>query len=152
TLRRMTEHPEHHEAKESPDVRFDPGSIPMGLVGLFALIIGLGVWQFATLAPKEKDFPSDTIDVALCGEKVCVYNPTNEIVDVFQVSVQRLSGSYAYTDRNLKPKSIRSISLHRLRNSSGKKLDMSEAGECRVRLQYWRGQDEENVFRYCRGF
>lgn len=124
----------------------------MGLIGLMALVIGLGVWQFASLAPKDSEFISDVVDMAIQGNDVMVYNPTRELVDVYEVSVQRLSGNYSFTGRNLKPRSIKRIPLKRLQKSGGKRLDMTEEGECRVRLQYWRGQDKEELFRYCRGF
>jgi hypothetical protein len=147
----MREHP-GHEISEAQETHFNPGGIPMGLIGLMVLIIGLGVWQFISLAPTEKDFPSDVVDMAVRGEGVVVYNPTYEIVDVYQVTIQRLSGSYSYTDRNLRPRSSRRISFGKFRAAGGRKVDMSEAGECRVRLEYWRGQEKADIFRYCRGF
>lgn len=147
----MKEHP-GHEIAEAQETRFNPGGIPMGLIGMMVLIIGLGVWQFISLAPKDKDFPSDVVDMAVRGNAVVVYNPTHEIVDVYQVTIQRLSGSYSYTDRNLRPRSTRRIAFGKFRASSGRKVDMSEEGECRIRLEYWRAQEKTDVFHYCRGF
>jgi hypothetical protein len=148
----MDEHRRTTETSQIDETRFEPGGVPMGLVALMALIVGLGVWQFASLAPNEAEFVSDVVDVAIRGNDVIVYNPTHEIVDVYEVSIQRLSGSYSYTGRNLKPRSIRKISMKRLKKAGGQSLNMDEEGECRVRLQYWRGQEKEEFFRYCRGF
>jgi hypothetical protein len=147
----MKEHP-GHEIAEVQETKYAVGGIPMGVIGILALIIGLGVWQFASLAPKDKDFPSDVVDMAVHDNGVVVYNPTHEIVDVYQVTIQRLSGSYSYTDRNLRPQSSRRISFGKFRAPGGRKVDMREAGDCRVRLEYWRGQEKSDIFRYCRGF
>ena len=144
---------EHHRTADTAPIeetRF--GGVPMGLVALMALIIGLGVWQFASLAPNDREFPSDVVDMAIRGDHVVIFNPTHEIVDVFEVSIQRLSGSYSFMGRNLKPRSIRKISLKKLKKAGGVALDMKEEGECRIRLQYWRGQEKDDIFRYCRGF
>jgi hypothetical protein len=143
---------DRRELSEPQELRYDAAGMPLGLIVFLVTVIILGVWQFVTLAPKEKDFPSDQVDVAVRGGRVVVYNPTNEIVDVFQVTIQRLSGSYSFTDRNLRPKSSRRISLRKLRKAGGQKYNPSEGGECRLRLEYWRGEDYQDVFRYCRGF
>jgi hypothetical protein len=131
--------------------RVQPGAA-IGILALMSLVVGLVVWQFSSLAPNDKDYPSDTVDMVVRGKEVVVYNPTAEVLDVYQITVQRLSGSYMFQGRNLKPDSIRRIALRKLRKPDGKALDMSEEGECRVRLEYWRGQDKEDLFRYCRGF
>jgi hypothetical protein len=144
---------EHRRAADAtPAEESGVGGIPMGLIALMALIVGLGVWQFASLAPDEREFPSDVVDMAIRGEHVVVFNPTPEILDVYEVSIQRLSGSYSFTGRNLRPRSIKKIALKKLKKAGGVSLDMKEEGECRVRLQYWRGQERDDLFRYCRGF
>lgn len=134
------------------ETRFEPGGFPTGLAALLAVVIGLGIWQFASLSPDEREYPSEVVDMAIRGNDVIVYNPTYELVDVYEVSIQRLSGTYSYTGRNLRPRSIRKVALKHLKKPGGQPLNMNEEGECRIRLQYWRGQDKEDVFRYCRGF
>lgn len=140
--------PETSQIQES---RFQPGAA-VGIIALMALVVGLVVWQFSSLVPNDKEFPSDTVDMVVRGSEVVVYNPTAEILDVYQITVQRLSGSYSFQGRNLKPDSIRKIAFRKLRKADGTRLNMEEEGECRIRLEYWRGQEKEDLFRYCRGF
>lgn len=125
----------------------------MGLVGILVLIIGLAVWQFGTMIPRETSFPSDEVDVAIRGNSLVVFNPTRSVIDIYQVTIQRLSGSYSYFGRNLRPVSSRSISLRSLRKANGQRYDPKEDGECRIQLEYWRGTEKAGpYFRYCRGF
>jgi len=138
-------------ADDLPDLRSDP-SISWPLVLLVLVMMGLVLWQFASILKPEEDFPTDHIDMAIRGDDIIVYNPTNELVSVFQVSVLRLTGTYTYTDRNLRPKSTRRVRLRNLRKADGTKYDPSQEGECRMRLEYWLGEDKETISRYCRGF
>lgn len=125
----------------------------MGLVGVMVLIAGLAIWQFATLVPKDVDFPSNDVDVSIQGNDILVYNPTRGVLDIYQVTIQRLSGSYTYVGRNLKPRSIKRLGLKSLRKADGKRYDPNEDGECRLGLEFWRGTEHEGpFFRYCRGF
>ena len=125
----------------------------MGLVGVMVLIAGLAIWQFATLVPKDVDFPSNDVDVSIQGNDILVYNPTRGVLDIYQVTIQHLSGSYTYVGRNLKPRSIKRLGLKSLRKADGKRYDPNEDGECRLGLEFWRGTEHEGpFFRYCRGF
>jgi hypothetical protein len=125
----------------------------MGLVALMVLVVGLGLWQFGTLAPKEEEFPSNDVDVSIRGNDILVFNPTNGVLDIYQVTIQRLSGSYTWVGRNLKPRSVKRIGLTKLRKADGRRYDPDEDGECRLGLEYWRGTEREGpFFRYCRGF
>lgn len=125
----------------------------MGLVGVMVLIAGLAIWQFATLVPKDVDFPSNEVDVSIQGNDILVYNPTRSVLDIYQVTIQRLSGSYTYVGRNLKPRTIKRVGLKSLRKADGKRYDPNEDGECRLGLEFWRGTEHEGpFFRYCRGF
>lgn len=142
-----------HPGGDPSEFRLDPGSLPMGLVAIMALIIGLAVWQFGTLIPKETNFPSDEVDVSIRGRDIVVFNPTRGVIDLYQVTIQRLSGSYSYMGRNLRPRSSKTISLRGLRKPDGQRYDPKEDGECRIQLDYWRGTEKEGpFFRYCRGF
>ena len=150
----MSHHPESGDrANESAATRFDGGSFPTGLVLTMVVIIGLAIWQFGSLAPKDVDFPTDDVDTLIRGNEVLVFNPTHGLIDIYQVTIQRLSGSYVYFGRNLKPQSIKHVKLTDLRKESGERFDPKEEGECRLMLEYWRGTEKEGpFFRYCRGF
>ncbi|MDZ4803733.1 MAG: hypothetical protein SGI90_02565 [Candidatus Eisenbacteria bacterium] len=150
----MSRHPDSGDgANESPVTRFDGGSFPTGLLATMLLIIGLAVWQFGSLAPKEIEFPTDQVDAVVRGNEVVVFNPTRGVIDIYQVSIQRLSGSYVQLGRNLKPRTSKRIKLTSFRQTSGEKFDVKEEGECRLMLEYWRGTEKEGpFFRYCRGF
>lgn len=150
----MSHHPDSGDgANESPVIHFDGGSFPTGLLATMLLIIGLGAWQFGSLSPKEQDFPSDQVDLVIRGDQVVVFNPTRGVIDMYQVTIQRLSGSYVQLGRNLKPRSSKKLKLSGFRTAAGQKFDPKEEGECRLMLEYWRGSEKEGpFFRYCRGF
>ena len=150
----MSGHPDSGDgANESPVMHFDPGSFPTGLLATMLLIIGLAVWQFSSLAPKDQDFPTDKVDTLIRGNEILVFNPTRSVIDIYEVTIQRLSGSYTHLGRNLKPRSIKRFRLTDLRNARGARFDPKEEGECRLMLEYWRGSEKEGpIFRYCRGF
>ena len=82
-----------------------------------------------------------------------VFNPTRGVIDMYQVTIQRLSGSYVQLGRNLKPRTSKAFKLSSFRKPNGQKFDPKEEGECRLMLEYWRGPEKVGpVFRYCRGF
>jgi len=125
----------------------------MGLLATMLLIIGLAVWQFGSLLPREVDFPTDQVDTVVRGDYVVVFNPTRSVIDIYEVTIQRLSGSYIQLGRNLKPRSSKRFKLTSFRRTTGEKFDPSEEGECRLMLEYWRGNEKAGpFFRYCRGF
>ncbi len=136
---------------DHPQEYSDP-SISWPVVFLVISMLAVVVWQFSTLLDREEHFPSDRVDMAIRGDHVVVYNPTNELITIYQVSVLRLTGTYSWTDRNLRPRSSRRVNLKKLRKADGSKYDPSEDGECRIRLEYWRGDDKDEISRYCRGF
>lgn len=126
--------------------------MPFGLILFLIAVIGLGVWQFGSLAPGTPDFPSDSVTAVFQGNYVAVYNPTNSIVDHFTLSILRLSGTYTYSARNLRPRSMLRVSLRKLRTEAGKVYDSREDGECRMRMQWSIGGEAHDFSRYCRDY
>ena len=139
-------------AGEATSISMSGGQAPYGLFFFLIVVLGLAVWQFGSLTSGPPSFPSDSVTAVFQGNYVAIYNPTNSIVDLFTLSVMRLSGNYSVTKRNLRPRSVTRVPLRRLRNSGGRSYDPEEDGECRVRLQWSVGGEAHELSRYCRDY
>lgn len=133
-------------------MRTGEGQVPYGLFLFLVMVVGLAIWQFGSLAPGTPDFPSDSVTAVFQGNYVAVYNPTNSILDFYTLSVLRLSGTYTYSARNVRPRSMHRVPLKKLLTDAGRAYDPKEDGECRMRLQWSLGGEGHEFSRYCRDY